>query len=498
MNKLIFPNSQPSLLTEAAAQFSVIDFDKPGMVKDACHGNKKIAALISDLKPDKDHFLGHFIALGDHETYGYNRNGDTFTKEACEKYVDTFVKHGHYFKEHKNQDPKYKIGDIKAAAYNPDMGRIEVMVWGNKDLAKEQWEKAASGQPLNCSMACNVKYDVSSITGKKQASLNDYDKYCRYQMGQYIPEFKKYAFVYNPEPKWFDLSDVANNADRIAYHLKYEFDNNDSLQKAASATRTVLSAELADRFGVRELDIDQSFGCKSPENQRVLEKLAAAEEYINLLKSQPQNVAKDEKFHFVKNACQNMFSEQLTDSEIGTLKKLYPSTMWNLLAKKAAFLPFESFCALIDDRTIEEIQNDKVIKYASCGCGDLFDKLLSGPANKIEALFDPATEFEVSSDRNCDDDVQKIMDSVEDRFSIKAAPLNKRVLSISIMDPQGVAKLASSEELTAEEKDEAYMLQMAYGYYKVATVRKINELYGENFIDSPQALIIVSQHNSLT
>jgi hypothetical protein len=504
MNKLIFPNSQPNLLADTAAQFSVIDFDKPGMIKDACHGNKKIAALISDLKPDKDHFLGHFIALGDHEHYGYNRNGDTFTKQACIDHVDTFVKHGHYFREHKNQDPKYKIGDIKAASYNEDMGRIEVIVWGDKKLAEEQFEKAASGKPLNCSMACNVKYDVSSITGKKQASLDEYDQYCKYRLGQYIPEMKKYAFVYNPEPKWFDLSDVANNADRIAYHLNYEFDNNPDLQKAASATRHVSSAELAEKFGVRDLGFDEvQTGCKNTEKQIMLQKLADAESYINLLREQEGNVCKDEKFHFVKQACQNSFSKsaQLEDSQIQVLKKLYPASVLNLMAKRAAFLPFTSFCALFThDDTVENLQNDPVIKYANCGCDDLFSKMLGSPISQIEQLFDPGSEFELSSDSGCGDDVQSIMDSVEDKFSIKTTPLNKRVMSISIADvgDDGLPKAASSDDLTNDQKDEAFRLMLAYGHYKVATAKKINELYGQNFIDSPQALLLVSQHNSLT
>jgi len=498
MNKLIFPNAQPGLLTETAAQMTIIDSDK--LIKQACHGNKKIASILSDLKPDKDHFLAHFIALGEEERYGYNRNGDAFSKAACEKYAHTFVDHGHYFKEHKNQDPKYKIGDIKAAAYNPDMGRIEVMVWGDKKLAEEQFEKAASGKALNCSMACNVKYDVSSITGKKQASLNDYDKYCKHQMGQYIPEFQKYAFVYNPEPKWFDLSDVANNADRIAYHLKYEFDNNDSLQKAASATKMVTSAELAERFGVRELEGDTRTGCKTDASQAILQKLADAEQYINLLKDQPGNVAKDEKFHFVKNACQHMFhpEEQLTDNQLSSLKKLYPATMFGLLAKQAAYLPFLSFCGLLTDKPMADLANDKIIKYADCCQEDTFERMLGSPINQIEELFDPGCEFEMSSDPNNGDDVQEIMDSVADRFSIKAAPMNKRVLSVSVLDPQEVAKIASSEALNQDEKDEAARLQMAYGYYKVAATKKINELYGHNFIDSPEALIIVSQHNTLT
>ena len=45
-----------------------------------------------------------------------------------------------------------------------------------------------------------------------------------------------------------------------------------------------------------------------------LEKLAAAESYLRAISTQPDNVAKDGKFHFVKNAAPNAFDyTPLTD-----------------------------------------------------------------------------------------------------------------------------------------------------------------------------------------
>ena len=78
------------------------------------------------LKPPKGMTGIHLVALGDSEAFPMNRNGDLFTKKACEKYYDTFVKYGHVYEHHRNKDPKKSIGQIKAAAYNPDMHRIEL------------------------------------------------------------------------------------------------------------------------------------------------------------------------------------------------------------------------------------------------------------------------------------------------------------------------------------------------------------------------------------
>lgn len=110
---------------------------------------------LAEYAPDKDHFMMHLIAMGDQETYGPNKNGDGFPKEALEKYTPTFVSNGCLYREHRNRDPKTQgIGSVKAAAYNPEMHRVELIVHGHKEKAAGEWEKAASGKPLSFSMSC--------------------------------------------------------------------------------------------------------------------------------------------------------------------------------------------------------------------------------------------------------------------------------------------------------------------------------------------------------
>jgi hypothetical protein len=86
----------------------------------------------SELMPDKDHVGIHVVALGDAEHFGSNRNGDLFPKAACVKYHDTFVKHGHVYRHHKNKDPRTQgLGNIKMSAYNAPQGRIELFIHAN-------------------------------------------------------------------------------------------------------------------------------------------------------------------------------------------------------------------------------------------------------------------------------------------------------------------------------------------------------------------------------
>ena len=106
------------------------------------------------LKPPKGKTGIHLVALGDSEAYPMNRNGDLFTKEACIKYHQTFVKHGHVFQHHRNKDPKKAIGTIKASAYNPEMHRIELYIWADNEKAKDHLERLEKTGEVPFSMAC--------------------------------------------------------------------------------------------------------------------------------------------------------------------------------------------------------------------------------------------------------------------------------------------------------------------------------------------------------
>ena len=73
-------------------------------------------------------------------------------------------------------------------------------------------------------------------------------------MGQYIPKF-------NVRPTFFDISDVANPADRIAHHLQYMFADSPELSKSASV-EFPFSDMLAERAGVMLPEIDDVIlGC---------------------------------------------------------------------------------------------------------------------------------------------------------------------------------------------------------------------------------------------
>ena len=195
------------------------------IVKSASELGKQAATIFNmeydALKPPKGMTGIHLVALGDSEAYPMNRNGDLFPKEACVKYHDTFVKYGHVFEHHRNKDPKKSIGQIKAAAYNPDMHRIELYIWADNEKAHDHLERLEKTGEVPFSMACNVPNDRCSACGairEKPGDPNECD-HIKYILGK-IAEDGTQIGTYNDHPRWFDISFVGRPADRIAWNLK--------------------------------------------------------------------------------------------------------------------------------------------------------------------------------------------------------------------------------------------------------------------------------------
>ena len=174
-----------------------------------------------ELKPDDKSVGIHVVALGDEEHYGANRNADTFPKEACVKYHDTFVKHGHVFRHHMNKQAEKAIGKIVKSAYNEPMGRIELFIHADKEKAAPELERLEKEGEIPFSMAARVPYDVCSICGamRKQAGDESECDHVANHLGDLMDDGRR-VFTRNTEPQWFDISFVGRPADRIAWNLK--------------------------------------------------------------------------------------------------------------------------------------------------------------------------------------------------------------------------------------------------------------------------------------
>jgi hypothetical protein len=235
----------------------------------------KRASVKSLLKvaKSKDQTDLHIIAVGAYEGTGFNRNGDMFRSNWCEK-------NAHYFKDsdrcvhrhHKNkpEDPKY--GNVKAAAYNPQMKRIELVVGldNNKcsDIIQEQ-EKVGH---TNWSMASKQAYDVCTLCNHKAASDNDRCEHIPSQIGEITKEGQMIGME-NPNPRWFEISYVRRPADRIGL----------SLSKVASAggVKPMLTSDFLQIYtGFQEPSDDFFISKKAADKRHILGKCAEIEKHV--------------------------------------------------------------------------------------------------------------------------------------------------------------------------------------------------------------------------
>lgn len=161
----------------------------------------------------------HIIAVGAYEGTGFNRNGDCFRQHWCEK-------NAHYFKDsdrcvhrhHKNkpEDPKY--GNVKAAAYNPEMKRIELVVGLDDDKCGDIIQEQEKVGHTNWSMASKQAYDICTLCKHKAATDDDRCEHIPSQIGEITKEGEMIGMD-NPNPRWFEISYVRRPADRIGMSL---------------------------------------------------------------------------------------------------------------------------------------------------------------------------------------------------------------------------------------------------------------------------------------
>lgn len=263
MTKIIDPRGwdfdRPVAMMVKVSSRGLVGTDRRDFIKVAGH---QFLDAIDNLKVAKDEVPIHLVALGASEYYGPNRNGDGFKAATCKEHHKTFEKYAKWFRNHKNKlsnnDPFY--GYVKQSAYNDAMHRVELLAMLNADksaaernggfVADKELQKLAKDEDIPVSMACRVPFDVCSGCQKQARTRNEYCtgttcKYggCRDNLTK-IAEDGHILHVDNPNPVWFDISNVYRPADRIAYGARADW-----LAKAAAHAFTP-GAEMAEMLGV--------------------------------------------------------------------------------------------------------------------------------------------------------------------------------------------------------------------------------------------------------
>ena len=297
------------------------------IVKSASELSKQASTIFhkeyDEMKPPKGMTGIHLVALGDSEAFPMNRNGDLFTKAACEKYYDTFVKHGHVYEHHRNKDPKKSIGQIKAAAYNPDMHRIELYIWADNEKAHDHLERLEKTGETSFSMACTVPNDRCSVCGAIREKPGDKSEcdHIKYSLGK-IAEDGTQIGTYNDEPKWFDISFVGRPADRIAWNLKVA----SAMPEELTINSSVKQAEIEGYVAPDDLAIESDLAKRK---LGLMKKLAHCYEKCSAWASgdsKPSTAREKYEFELMKLA-----GARLDDETIYALREMDPKDAFSAL-----------------------------------------------------------------------------------------------------------------------------------------------------------------------
>lgn len=475
LRKLIFSDQLPA---SVEAGMNLLE-DPDKLVKKA----SPIFDLSDDkLRPPKGHVGIHTVALGDWETYGMNRNGDTFPKKACVGRHQTFVTHGHVFRNHDNRDPAGAIGKIAAAAYNEPMGRIELVIWADEKKAAPELHKLATEGDHPFSMACKVPFDRCTVCGNLRKSGSDPNQcdHIRDSLGHITKEGVAIG-THNDLPTWFDESFVKRPADRIAW----------SLGKVASfgesdVIDSVKCAEVNNIWIPDALEYDIP-GYK--DKLDILQKLAGLEErFLGLTSSNRLDTHWDRYMLELRKAA----NTSITDEAIEALRCHSPERVFETLVKEGVVLDAPSFFKYAMGLDYGDLKEDMPAVFNHVR-DSLFTQLYkSGSYQRVcrNAYFDVDIRSLSSYGWGQDSELAHLgRTKLAEAASFTGPGVDRRIIEATIQGykPGEVITLTK----LASESPGAIKAAEIYAAYKVSTINSIASYHKQTNSDRLLALAAV-------
>ena len=427
---------------------------------------------VEELAPDKDHIGIHLVALGDFEHYGSNRNGDSFPKQACIDYHDTFVKHANLFRHHRNKDPEKRLGTVVKSAYVEPMGRVELFVHAHKEKARDELQKLATDGEIPFSMACRVAFDRCNICGnlRKSASDTNQCEHIKYRLGK-LAEDGKVICTHNDQPKFFDISFVGRPADRIAWHLK------------TAAGEIVDSVKLAEAEGIWVPDHLAITSATALQKLAYIKELANFEQLFEKLSSDAPRTSTERYIWELRKAA----GGRLDDETIEQLRQYEPADVFPALAKVGAVLDPESFFKYamgVDYGEVAPYMDSALTKIAR-----VFGELVG--SNDCQRVCNEAI-FDVDSDRiNSPASLSKLAFAIGETLAISGSAVDQRVISSTIQNTNVKIALDTNTKIAFNTCVTIDVLAEKYAAYKVAALQAI--LDGQT--DTEAALAVAAAQN---
>ena len=437
---------------------------------------KDLDKLIEKIASDET--LIHLLAVGATESYGANRNGDGFRSVTCQNYHPTFEKYAHFYRNHKNKDPKKSYGRIIKSAWNDPMQRIELLVALNSSdaaarrndglLADRELEKLAAGKDIPVSMACKVAYDICSWCGNQAPTTKEYCKgtheggMCKAgglknNMGALVEIDGGLHQLHadNPHPAFFDISHVFRPADRIAYVMG-------TLEKQASHGKVKSGADLAHEMGLvmpYELMVDG----QQPKHVERLIKLAYT------LSEMEADITSSQFSTGYITAFDNELTADVVCEKPEFFKEKFASAMRALVDYRVC-LPLDRFVELISDQSREK--SAEVAAVVARELPGIYTRLLEDASftEKVkESQYNP-------SDATAPPALQKWAIKLAGDFSLAEQHVERRAARAALrLKEANNLRAPLHHEKVASCNDPVGKLAEQYALYKLAFLGSISE-----------------------
>lgn len=405
----------------------------------------------------------HVIALGAYEGTGYNRNGDAFKEADCKSNY-------HYFKQadravhrhHKNKPADPKFGNIKAAAYNDAMKRIELIIGLDNEKCADILDEQEKKGFTNWSMASKQAHDSCSWCGHKAKSDADRCEHIPAKIGELNKEGEMCGML-NPDPKWFEISYVHRPADRIGMSLKM----------ASDKVKPMLPKDYLAVYTGFEAPADELYISKKASDKRYLiKKLAEMEKHIDTVASKGPKSKKDTYLH--TQASKINKSEKMGDKDMDDLRKHNPNKAMRAMSEKGEILGPDEFSKYIFGDKVDKSHVDGMKTHLPDAFSSMEQAGTQGEIANDE-------RFEPSSSDMIPHELKALVQKLFSSHSLMGDPASKRVMKITIEmgSPSESLKPTPKPE---EKSKEAFDKELAkvYTSYKLAA---LNYLYENNKLD---------------
>jgi hypothetical protein len=189
----------------------------------------ELQKYIQDIKKNPAYIYVIVSALGAGEYYSSNINGDYFEEAALlHPNSPTYGYKSFYnagvYRHHQNKDIEKSFGKIVFVVYNHKMHRVELVIRIDKKKGREEGHDSLvsqleAGENVAVSMGARVQFDICSKCGHKSRTRSDYCQCAKTELNKIHADGTK-TFLYNPDPRFFDLSFVLIGADRTGFLME--------------------------------------------------------------------------------------------------------------------------------------------------------------------------------------------------------------------------------------------------------------------------------------